>query len=317
VTGPTASGKTELLDSVFGRGAPSFFPSFRAGAGSSEALPRGAAVISADSMQAYRGMDIGTAKPDAATRSRLPHHLIDIRNPDEQYTAGEFVRLADSLCKSLADEALLPIVSGGTGFYVRNFLCGTSSAPASTPATREAVASDLERLGASALRSELGAADPESAARIGANDIYRLTRAVEILRASGRPPSLFAPSAAPRKDWEFLVIGIERPREELRLRIRSRVRTMFEAGLAGEVEALRKAGYGPSCPGLMAIGYREFFSMDGSSPEEIAQAVELHTIQYAKRQMTFLKALPGIAWLRPDPAELFRKAVDFLSGKPE
>jgi tRNA dimethylallyltransferase len=300
VTGPTASGKTELLDRVFGRGAPSFFPSLHT------------AVISADSMQAYRGMDIGTAKPDASLMSRLPHHLIDIKNPNEQYTAGEFVHLADAACAALAGKGTLPIISGGTGFYIRNFHCGTPFAPPSSPAVRDEVALDLVRLGSTMLRKELESADPISAARISEHDMYRLTRAVEILRASGLPPSRFAPSKEPRVLYEFLILGIERPREELKERIHDRIVSMFEAGLAEEVATLKAAGYSADCPGLKAIGYREFFDMEGAALSEIAAAVELHTTQYAKRQMTFLRALPNIVWIGPDPKALFSAVRGFL-----
>ena len=125
VTGPTASGKTELLEGVFARGAPSFI-------GDAE-------VISADAMQAYRGMDIGTAKPGRDLLERLPHSLIDIKNPDEQYTAGEFVRLADERCAVLAARGVIPVISGGTGFYIRNFVCGAPAAPPSDPETRRSV----------------------------------------------------------------------------------------------------------------------------------------------------------------------------------
>lgn len=267
-------------------------------------------------MQAYRGMDIGTAKPDADLLSRLSHYLIDIKNPDEQYTAGEFVHRADALCASLAGENAVPVISGGTGFYLRNFVCGSASAPPSDPAVRMEVARALETLGPEALRRELERADPLSAARINEHDLYRLTRAVEILRTSGQPPSRFAPSGKPRDGYEFLVIGIERPREELKARIRARVGKMFEAGLADEVEALRAAGYTAACPGLKAIGYSEFFAMKGAPLAEIASAVELHTSQYAKRQMTFLRALPGILWMKADP-DGFRAAIAaFLSGSP-
>ena len=264
-------------------------------------------------MQAYRGMDIGTAKPSPSLVSRIPHHLIDIKNPDEQYTAGEFVHLADTLCSTMSEKATLPIISGGTGFYVRSFVCGASSAPPSDPGTREEVARDLERLGSAELRRELGAADPLCAARISERDHYRLTRAVEILRTSGLPPSSFAPSNALRQGYDFLIIGVERPREELRLRIRSRVAAMIEAGLASEVAALKAAGYNDASPGLKAIGYSEFFAMAGSPLSEIADAIELHTAQYAKRQMTFLRALPGIEWIDADPNALARRAFAFLN----
>lgn len=300
LTGPTASGKTELLEGVFARGA---FSSFRAAP---------AAVISADSMQAYRGMDIGTAKPDSQQRERLPHHLIDIKNPDEQYTAGEFARLADGLCESLAAEGVLPVISGGTGFYIRTFVCGPASAPAADPALREEVARDFALHGAGTLRTELSAADPVSAARIHPNDAYRLTRAVEILRATGTAPSRFAPAPVLRSRYEFLILGVAREREELKLRIARRVSAMFDAGLEEEVRALRRDGYGPADPGLKAIGYREFFEMEGAPPEQVAAAIELHTAQYAKRQMTFMRSIPGIRWIEPSSDALAAELEAFL-----
>ena len=314
MTGPTASGKTELLDSVFGRGAFSFFASLGKIRPDNENLPSAAAVISADSMQAYRGMDIGTAKPEAELLCRLPHHLIDIKNPDEQYTAGEFVRLADALCVSLAEKNIVPVISGGTGFYLKSFVCGTGTAPPADPAVRKEVAGDLERLGPEKLRRQLAEADPASAARINERDLYRLTRAVEILRMSGQPPSYFAPSSEPRSGYEFLILGVERPRDELKRRIHARVEKMFEAGLAEEVDALKSAGYTAENPGLKAIGYSEFFSMEGAPRGDIAEAIELHTNQYMKRQMTFLRALPGIRWMEADPDLFSRTVVSFLSG---
>ncbi|MDX9827224.1 MAG: tRNA (adenosine(37)-N6)-dimethylallyltransferase MiaA [Spirochaetia bacterium] len=310
LTGPTASGKTELLDELFGRGAPNFFSSLKA----STARAYGSAVvISADSMQAYRGMDIGTAKPGAELRARLPHELIDIKDPDQQYTAGEFVARADALCSSLNSRGELPLVSGGTGFYLRNFVCGVPSAPAADPRLREAVAADLRDQGAQALREELLEADPESGKRIHERDIYRLTRAVEILRSSGKAPSSFAPSPLPRAGYSFLIIGVERPREELKARIDLRVQAMLDSGLWGEIEALRGRGYRASSPGLRAIGYREFFEMKGAKTEEIARAISLHSLQYAKRQMTFLRALPGIIWIPPDSEKLRALVQSFLN----
>ncbi len=264
-------------------------------------------------MQAYRGMDIGTAKPDPALRSRLPHHCIDIRNPDEQYTAGDFVHLADGLCAAMAKDGLLPVIAGGTGFYIRNFICGPPFSPPSSAEVRKKVADDLKSLGPAALRQELLSADPSSAARIHDNDLYRLTRAVEILRTSGLPPSRFAPAQSPRADYRFLILGIDRPRDELKARIRARVLKMFDEGLAEEAASLIRAGYDPSNPGLKAIGYSEFYAMEGKPMSEIAAAIELHTLQYAKRQMTFLRALPGIRWIDAEPASLAAAVHGFLS----
>ena len=313
VTGPTASGKTELLDAVFGRGAFSFFASLNNTAKGELVLPSSAEVLSADSMQAYKGLDIGTAKPSPGILARLPHHLIDFKKPDEQYTAGEFVRLADALCATLGSRNVLPVISGGTGFYIRNFLCGPASAPPSDPGIREKVSSDLAEFGVETLRGELESADPVSAGRISERDVYRLTRAIEILRASGLPPSRFAPPEKARGVYDFLLVGVERPRGELKELIDARVDAMFATGLPEEIASLASAGYGSASPGLKAIGYREFFEMKGASLSVIAEAIKLHTRQYAKRQMTFLRALPGIVWIKPDPSTLAGLVGDFLT----
>jgi tRNA dimethylallyltransferase len=263
-------------------------------------------------MQAYRGMDIGTAKPDPGLRSRLPHRLIDILDPREQYTAGDFVRLADAACAEIAAAGRLPVVSGGTGFYVRNFLCGLPTAPAADPEARARVAADLEARGEDALRAELAAADPASAARIHPNDLYRLTRAVEVVRATGRPLADFAAPSMPRPGRRFLVVGVARERAELAERIDARVDAMLEAGLEAEVAALASSGCGPDAPGMKAIGYREFFDPEsGGGPGgaaadlgAVAAAIKADTRRYAKRQMTFFRALPGIRWIGSSSDEL-------------
>jgi tRNA dimethylallyltransferase len=298
LVGPTASGKTDLLLRLFGHDPSS---------GRRQASLPEAELVSADSMQAYRGMDIGTAKPGPAERALLPHHLIDLREPDEQYTVGDFVRLADEACARIFAAGHLPVVCGGTGFYVRNFIFGLPGGPAADPAVREAVARDLERGGEAALRAELSAADPASAARIHRSDLYRLSRAVELLRQTGKPPSGFLPATEPREGYDFLIVEATRSREELRERIDARVDAMFEAGLAAEVAGLVAKGYGPGAPGMQAIGYSEFLTAgamttevpggSGGLPEgrlrEVAEAIKLDTRRYAKRQETFFRGLAG------------------------
>jgi len=279
LVGPTASGKTELLFDLFAASERRFFCA--------------AEIISADSMQVYRGMDIGTAKPSARERSLLPHHLIDIFEPSEQYSAGDFVRLADEASSGIASRGGLPVISGGTGFYVKNFVCGLPSVPASDPAIRAEVAADLASRGPEALRAELAAGDPCSAARIHEHDLYRLSRAVEVLRGTGRPLSGFAASSGARAGRDFLLVELTRPREELYGRIDARVERMFSLGLASEVEALRARGLGAEAPGMKAIGYREFFE-PGLSLGEIEELVKRDSRRYAKRQETFFSSLPGL-----------------------
>lgn len=291
LVGPTASGKTALLDSVFGSRERR----------EAYGLPE-AEVISADSMQAYRGLDIGTAKPDPALRSRLPHSLIDIRDISESYSVGDFVRLADEAIAAITAGGKLPVVAGGTGFYVRNLLFGLPTAPAALPGLREAVARDLAERGPGPLRAELEALDPASAARIHGNDLYRLSRALEIVRATGRPMAEFAAGSAPREGYRFAVYGIAPDTAALYARIGERVDAMMAAGLAEECAALRAAGHGPGEPGMRAIGYREFFECEGQA--EAAERIRLDTRRYAKRQMTYFRGLPGIRWIDPDPNEL-------------
>jgi tRNA dimethylallyltransferase len=304
--GPTASGKTNVLLRLFGRGG---------------LFPQKAEVISADSMQVYRGMDIGTAKPSAEEKAQLPHHLIDIRNPDEQFNAGDFVRLADEAIIDIAQRGAFPVVCGGTGFYLKNLIMGLPEAPPSDEAIRAALKQELREKGASALMEELARFDPASAAKIHPNDEYRLTRALEVLRLSGRPLSSFGLSGADAKQGSaantvaitgeesfrsrcrFLVIGLSRPREELYRRINTRCAAMFQRGLPDEVRRLYEAGYTPRDPGLRAIGYREFFVEDEPGAYRLSQdltGVEALVAQncrrYAKRQVTFFVSMSA-QWL--------------------
>jgi len=270
--------------------------------------------VSADSMQVYRGMDIGTAKPSAQERERLPHHLIDIRSPSQQFNAGDFVRLADEACLQIAGRGGLPVVSGGTGFYLKNFILGLSQAPPSDMKIRAALKWELVERGAAPLMEELAAADPASAERIHVNDEYRLLRALEVLRCSGRPLSSFETNAKEKRaDFRLIVIGLSRPREELYRRINARCAQMFEQGLAGEVRALYEAGFTPNDPGLRAIGYREFFVEDPASDkwsvkwllsqdiEGVRALVAQNSRRYAKRQVVFFsgacRGLPDVNWI--------------------
>jgi tRNA dimethylallyltransferase len=298
--GPTASGKTALLERLFG------------GGGDCLSNCR-AEIISADSMQVYRGMDIGTAKPSPRERAKIPHHLIDIRDPNEQFNAGEFVRLAEEACFAVAGRGALPVVSGGTGFYLNNLVQGLSEAPPSDPEIRWQLKEELALRGTPALMEELARTDPVSAGRIHINDRYRLLRALEVSRLSGRPlssfPSAWNPGPGKGKfrfhgNFRFRLIGLRRRREELYSRINGRTAEMFRSGLRDEVKRLCAAGYTPFDPGLRAIGYREFFIVNPDNSWRISEdmpGVEALAAQnsrrYAKRQITFFASVPGVAWI--------------------
>jgi tRNA dimethylallyltransferase len=295
--GPTASGKTDLLMRLFGSGCAQ-----RAGSQKAE-------VVSADSMQVYRGMDIGTAKPSSEERLQLPHHLIDIRNPDEQFTAGDFVLLARKAIDDIVKRGCIPIVAGGTGFYLKNLVLGMPEAPPSDQAIRDALKAELQEKGAAALMEELARFDPVSAGKIHLNDEYRLLRALEVQRLCGRPLSSFNSVGAVAPGYDFRIIGLYRPREELYRRINERCAAMFDRGLPEEVQKLYEAGYTPRDPGLRAIGYREFFVEDPPASgvfrlsRDIAgvrDLVAMNCRRYAKRQITFFSSLPGAKWVNPN-----------------
>jgi tRNA dimethylallyltransferase len=254
-------------------------------------------------------MDIGTAKPSPQERLKLPHHLIDICNPDEQFTAGDFVRLAREAIDDITRRGSIPIVCGGTGFYLKNLVLGLPQAPPSDPAIRDALKVELKEKGAAALMEELARFDPLSAGKIHLNDEYRLLRAIEVQRLCGRPLSSFSSGGEGASGYAFRIIGLYRPREELYSRINARCAAMFERGLPDEVRGLYDAGYTPRDPGLRAIGYREFFVEDPPASgvfrlsRDIAgvQAlVAMNSRRYAKRQITFFSSLPGAQWVNPD-----------------
>ncbi len=265
-------------------------------------------------MQVYRGMDIGTAKPGSDVLAKLPHHLIDIVDPDTQFSAGEFVKRAEEAIAGITARGGVPVMSGGTAFYMKNFAYGLPATPPSSRESRDKVKADLREKGLPALYSDLSRIDPAYAATIGARDASRISRALEVFRATGRPLSSFAVPGAPRGDYRCLFVGLERERTDLQARIDRRVDAMLQAGLAAEVEALRARGYGRSDPGMRAIGYREFFECDGG-PEAVAGLIKRNTRRYAKRQIVFFRSLPGVRWIDADDLDSLRATIaEFLSG---
>lgn len=275
--GPTAVGKTACLTELF--------------SGNAE-------IISADSMQVYRGMDIGTAKPDSRFLSRIPHHLIDIRSPDEPFNAGDFVRETERLLPEILSRGRLPVICGGTAFYFINFLFGLPQAPPSDRKTAAEIESEVLNGGRQRLFEELRLKDPVSAARIPPGDTYRLVRALEVLRTGGRPLSSYRTGQVPRSDFRFKIIELTRPRAELYERINRRVGQMFADGLPEEWRRLRADGCTAASPGMRAIGYAEFFRSD--NPDQVKELIQKNSRRYAKRQITFFQKIPGRRRFHPD-----------------
>ncbi len=277
---PTASGKTALTEELFSPTGSHFILN--------------AEVISADSQAVYRGMDIGTAKPEPGLRARIPHHLIDILNPDQQFNVSDFIDAADAACRDISGRGKLPVVCGGTGFYIRSFLYGIASTPVSDEKLRSQLKDRIAREGNEVLYKELQKIDPESAAAIHVNDAYRICRALEVYYLSGKIRSSFKlqPQLRPQYDFHFIVL--QPPREVLYERIRKRVDLMFEAGLESEVRSLIAQGYTKESPGMKAIGYSEWFDPElAGDIEKIREAIKHHSCKYAKKQYTYIRDIPG------------------------
>jgi tRNA dimethylallyltransferase len=294
--GPTGVGKSDSLGSV---------------------LDNRFELISADSMQVYRGMDIGTAKPAPSLRGSFPHHLLDIMEPSEQFNAGEFVKRADILASQIRGRGCMPVVSGGTGFYLRNFLFGLPEAPRGDPAVREALRRDLAGEGLAAMAARLAREDPAAAARIQPGDTYRILRALEVLRVSGRSLFSFDRPEGLRPGYRFLVLGLRRAREDLYARIDRRVERMFACGLVDEVRALLAAGYSERDPGMRGIGYREFFHWRKGclARRGLMESIQRDSRNYAKRQFTFFRTLPGVQWLDAEDRDALRGRIEgFLAA---
>ncbi|MCR4940047.1 MAG: tRNA (adenosine(37)-N6)-dimethylallyltransferase MiaA [Treponemataceae bacterium] len=311
ITAPTATGKTELLADMFASDADS-------------PLAGRAEIISSDSMQVYKGLDIGTAKPDKAFCSRLPHHLIDICSPDYQYGSGEFLSSADSLCLDIWKRGKLPVICGGTTFYVRNFLYGLPAVPESNAAIRQELERRIKNEGSEVLWKELSGLDPESAAKIHVNDEYRIKRALEVYLSTGKKRSDFSVPVRLRQEYKFCIIKLERSREDLYERINKRVDEMFSSGLPDEFFRLISAGYKKSDPAMQAIGYREFFmvSEEGKEKsvylEEVKDLIKKDTRHYAKKQVSFFRNMPdGESFPMEDLQAVRQKILCFFSSHLE
>ncbi|HAM78245.1 MAG TPA: tRNA (adenosine(37)-N6)-dimethylallyltransferase MiaA [Treponema sp.] len=288
---PTACGKTALAREIFGKSSLSYFK------GMGE-------VVSADSQAVYKGLDIGTAKPSAEERVDIPHHCIDIADPRVQFGVGEWLEEADRACREIASRHKFPIVTGGSGFYIRSFLLGLPSTPESDSEIRRQIKERLAQKGDYALYQELKECDAESAKKIRVHDSYRVCRALEVFYSSGRPLSSFAVPDRLRECYDFCSIILTRKREDLYSRINARVDAMFDLGLCKEVLDLKKQGIGRDSPAMKAIGYGEFFdcqpgiealeaAQNSGYLDAVKEKIKADSRRYAKRQYTFMRGIPG------------------------
>jgi tRNA dimethylallyltransferase len=258
----------------------------------------GGEIVNCDSVQLYRGFDIGTAKPTAAERALAPHHLIDALDPGEISSAGDYAGRARAVVGEIAGRGRLPIVCGGTGFYLRALLDGLAEAPSRDPALRERLAR-RERRRPGSLHRLLRRFDAASARRIHPRDVNKTTRAVEVCLAARRPMSaLFASGRNALEGFRALKIGLNPPREPLYRRLDERCRRMFDQGLAEEVVALLKGGVPPDAKPFESIGYAEAlaFASGRTTRDEALALARRNTRRYAKRQRTWFLREPGVEW---------------------
>jgi tRNA dimethylallyltransferase len=253
-------------------------------------------IVSCDSVAVYRGMDIGTAKPSPADRARLPHHLIDVADPDQPFTAGEYSRLARESLQRIRARKRLPIVTGGTGLYLRALTDGLFTGPSRQENLRARLQRSRQHHGSAWLHRLLTRLDPASAARIHANDTPKLIRAIEVCVAARRPLSQVM-ARDPLTGFRLLRIGLNPPRSQLYQRLNLRAEAMFAAGLVEETRSLL-ARYGP-IKALDSLGYRQAIAVvEGTLTEEaaIAAAQQGHR-NFAKRQLTWFRREPDVHWL--------------------
>jgi tRNA dimethylallyltransferase len=259
----------------------------------------GGEIVNADALQVYRGFDAGTAKPDAAERRRVRHHLIDILEPHEPYSAGEFARRARQAIADVAGRGQLPIVVGGSGLYLRALLAGISPVPPGDPAARRLLRQRMESEGLPALAAELARLDPETAARLPAGDRQRILRALEVVLVSGLPLSRWiARQPFGIQSIAAIRVGLTLPRAILYDRIAARVDRMVEQGWAEEVRGLLQRGLSPALPAFQAIGYRQFVHHvrgEWSLQRTVAETVTA-TRRFAKRQETWFRKEPDVTW---------------------
>jgi len=291
ILGPTAVGKTTLALAA------------------AQALQ--AHILGADSLQIYRDMDIGTAKPTAPERGLVPHHLIDVVAPDEPMDAARYAVLGREILTDLHARKIPPLVVGGTGLYIKALLYGLFADGVRETHTRRWLQQDLEAQGAAALHARLSSLDPQAAARIHPGDAFRLVRALEVIDATGRPLSELHQSHGFQDcPYRILKIGLTLERSRLYELIEARVDHMLAQGLVAEVERLL-ARYGPSPKPFQSLGYRQIITyLQGRlSWEEAVADIKTATRRYAKRQLTWFRADPEIIWLEPHQIEA---ALDLL-----
>ena len=301
ICGPTASGKTALAVEL--------------------ALRHHGEVVSADSMQIYRRMDIGTAKPTQAEMRGVPHHMLDVADPEEDFSVARYVDMAAKCVDDILSRGKLPILAGGTGLYIDSLLSGRTFAPFQPDSPlRGELEEQLRREGGAAMLARLAQVDPDSAARLHPNDEKRIVRALEVYQSTGKTitqHNLETQAIPPRYDALTLALAFER-REDMWSRIDRRVDQMMDQWLVAEVQGLLDSGVPAKCTAMQAIGYKEMAAalLSGGDVRSAAEEIQLRSRQYAKRQLTWFKRNKAARWLlwgrEPDFAAALQTSTEYM-----
>jgi tRNA dimethylallyltransferase len=274
----------------------------------------GGEIVACDSQQVYIGMDIGTAKPTADERRRVPHHALDLVRPDEPFHAARWAAVARAAIADIAARGRLPIVVGGTGLYYRALVTGLFEAPPPDEGIRARHREQAAAAGVEALHARLAAVDPDAAAAIRVRDLVRISRALEIYEQTGVPITTLRRRAAPPADLAPTVLLFDPPLATLRARITARVEQMISAGFLDEVRALRAAGYGPALKPLQALGYRQLGAVldeTMSLADAVAETVQA-TFAYARRQRTWFRKQEAARRFEAEP--VIEEALTLAGG---
>ena len=305
ICGPTASGKTALAVEL--------------------ALRHRGEVVSADSMQIYRRMDIGTAKPTQAEMRGVPHHMLDVADPEEDFSVARYVDMAAKCVDDILSRGRLPILAGGTGLYIDSLLSGRTFAPFQPDSPlRGQLEEQLRREGGAAMLARLAQVDPDSAARLHPNDEKRIVRALEVYQSTGKTitqHNLETQAIPPRYDALTLALAFER-REDMWSRIDRRVDQMMDQGLVAEVQGLLDSGVPAKCTAMQAIGYKEMAAalLSGGDVRAAAEEIQLRSRQYAKRQLTWFRRERQVTWIQKevydyDEDRILKAMLSHLEGR--